>query len=183
MLRFNSSIYSHGPWYIGGILMNENQFTHQVWENLQRDGLYQALVSMIQWSHYIQKRIKSYGLDLSPLSLLKEYHTTHFRTARQSGHTTMINRLCNELYKGDAFVIVPRRSQKDILKEMRSPHKFVGHTIVTVSQLDSLRGMNRPSVIIVDCASYLSKEDMDKIYEFASAYIYPGELFDMLLME
>jgi len=98
--------------------------------------------------------------DYRPIQWAKEMASISLRTARQSGHSSAIKELTEDLFR-NAFV--------GFHNSMAAGRSGIKHTFVEASlhkhSLErDIRGINL-EVVIVDTASYFKPESIDRIYE------------------
>jgi len=137
-------------------------------------NIYQSLICMIDWTREFRQNLSTLPKTLSKKAYLKEFCTVGFRLPRQSGHSHMIKKLCEQDIFKNPMIIVPNLEMR-----LRFEHNYQikAHTVI-----DLKYGVDIPSAVIVDCYSLMRPADMDKLYNyFSSAYLDPD--FIILLME
>ena len=130
--------------------------------------LYRSLLNMVEWTKQCQKNF----IDLKYLSMkawVKEQATVEFTLPRQSGHTTFAIKLLQEYFK-NAILIVPNESVKSHTLHNHNISTDFRRRISTFSNLQKFYGLNVEAVI-VDCASLMSLNTKENIYEFFIPYV------------
>lgn len=158
--------------------------------NENKERLFDSLCEMIRWTQNNQKQITlenhSFKRGLSKRAWAKEYCSIKFGLPRQSGHSTMIGKLCSKdtslnrgLFENPA-VIHPNYSVADY------------KTAAGEAQLSSFSDYQKWDdkfygkdfdAIIVDVATCLSQAKKEMIYEIFEEVYKRKETFVFLFME
>ena len=123
--------------------------------------LYQSLITMIEWTNQQQETYRK-DYFISDLSWAKEYSTIKFCVSRQSGHSRFAFELISKYYENAICVF----KNFTFLNNFSNKFRISLNKMVTVSNLNILLGKGKFDSVIVDCASFFSKNEIESIYSF-----------------
>lgn len=140
------------------------------------EHLFNYLLGMIKWTHSFQDKLKDSKMCRSPKEYAKEFATIKFALPRQSGHTTFAKRLFYGFFKNPIY-LAPNPEMVNIVFP-RLPN------VGSVSNIgnNKFRGLY-PDAVIVDCATLISKNEIETIYEYFKDIAYNQENFVFLFLE
>lgn len=140
------------------------------------EHLFNCLLGMIKWTHSFQDELKDFKAGRSPKQYAKEFATIKFALPRQSGHTTFAKRLFYGFFKNPIYLAPNLEMVNFVFPELPN----VGSVSSIIN--NKFRGLC-PDAIIVDCATLISKNDIETIYEYFKDIAYNQENFIFLFLE
>ena len=144
------------------------------------DGLYDCLKKMVHYTEQRQSSAEKISFS-SPKSWLNEMCTIQFGLPRQSGHSTFGMRLFREHFKS-AIYLFPYESIAKYHREKFRASTDERLRIKSVSELRHFYGI-KIDAIIVDCSSFLSGKDKERIEDLAARNVVNDNSFILLYLE
>lgn len=150
--------------------------------------LYNHLTNMINWTYYCQGLCKEgFKMVTNPKAYAKEVATIKLCLPRRSGHTTFAKNLFKDFFKKAIYLTTDFEILRGA-KELFDPNKTMDP--VDLNRMGSIYNVRTgkykgitPDAVIVDCASFLSKQDIELIYDEFSKVAYVQEHFIFLFLE
>ena len=156
---------------------------------------YIALKNLVDNSWYMQTQAYEEGLHQNCSSFLNEFCTVKMCTARRSGHSTAMVRLCCE-YFNKAVIFLPTEKMIDNIGQLFRPYvdnitdqrrsrisinngESEYHICTNTNQI---RGVEAEA-IFVDCASFISSAKMEDIEAVAKGCLRPPAPFFLIYVE
>jgi hypothetical protein len=144
--------------------------------------LYQSLLNMIEWTEYYRESCKKVNMKelYSEKSWAKNHATLKVCLPRQSGHTTFAKQLILNKYKDAVYILPDIIDWRHTKISTMSPRQK--SRCCNIFNIRRIMGIT-PDIVIVDCASFLSKSNIDLIYNMFSRYAYENDKFLFLFLE
>lgn len=150
--------------------------------------LYNHLTNMINWTYYCQESCgEKFKSVVSPKAYAKEMATIKLCLPRQSGHTTFAKNLFKNFFKRAIYLTTDLEILRHA-KNLFDPNQTMDPT--DLNRMGSIYNVKTgkykgitPDAIIVDCASFLSKQDVELIYDEFSNVSYKQKHFIFLFLE
>ena len=124
--------------------------------------LYKSLKRMIKWSQQIQERYRA-TTCLSAMAWSKEFCSVKFCLSRSAGHTTFAKKLLTKFFKNAVYLTVNNMVLSNVKRD------FNGIDLCKFGTYDdAIRGKFigiSADAVIIDCASFLSQQEIQAIYE------------------
>ena len=154
---------------------------------VSQEDLYNSLKNMIEWTKDIQYNYPITARKHNSLiSWAKELCTIKFYLPRQSGHTTFAKKLFEEFFQKAIYLT----SNYSILENTRKYTDWKDINGTSMCRLGTTYDVERgkfkgitPDAIIIDCASELSSEKIDIIYNAFSPIAINQPTFIFLFLE
>lgn len=150
--------------------------------------LYNHLTNMINWTYYNQELCgERFKTATSPKAYAKEMATIKWSGPRQTGHTTFAKNLFKSFFKKAIYLTTDQEILRGA-KMLFDPNKTMDPA--DLNRMGSIYNVKSgkyngttPDAIIVDCASFLSKQDVELIYNEFSNVAYNQKHFIFLFLE
>lgn len=159
---------------------------------------YIALKNLVDNSWYMQRKAYENGLYKNgSIGFLKEFCTVKMCTARRSGHSTAIARLCCEYFNkailfchnqqtAENLHLQFRPYVNNITKELKDFIELNNgeskYHFFSTGNLQGTRGIETEAMII-DCASFMSEKKKEEIEDLAIVYLRPPAPFFLIYVE
>jgi len=138
--------------------------------------LYSALNNLIDAS----QSMKTNFIDqLIYIPWLRDFCTIKLQAARRTGHDSCIQMFIEDHPNKKFLIIHPMLAQMNYFKEnLNSSNCY----LASAQNTDSCRGLADIDYVIVNNASFIKKENLDKIYNFAEPYAANNRDFLIILI-
>lgn len=150
--------------------------------------LYEHLINMIKWTYYCQeKQGEKFKLANSPKAYAKEISTIRLLLPRGTGHTTFAKKLFRNFFKKAIYLTTDFQNLSDVRKlfdpnQTMEPTDLQRMGSIYNVKIGKYKGIT-PDAVIVDCTSFLSKQDVELIYDEFSNVAYSQDHFIFLFLE
>jgi hypothetical protein len=155
--------------------------------------LYLAFQNLVEARRACGSMMKEWHQKLylrDPLSFLKEWNTLRLGSCRRSGHNYVIYKACHYMFNKPLVIYYGLKSMKTVkecydrsstLHEGESEVRINANIAETFWQRDDTTQIPEGTdVVFVDCASFVSKNKIEKVYKCAVETKNPDLLIIMI---
>jgi len=129
--------------------------------------LYAALENLIDVTQIIKKQHQQELIG--DIVWLRDFCTIRLQAARRSGHDSCIRKMIEENSDKQFMIVHPTIHQSRYFKD--NNRSFSNYRLATAYSIEDFRGIPDINYIIVNTASCVKEQDLNKIYSFATGYI------------
>jgi len=128
------------------------------------EKLYKAAELLLDVCKEMQNEARKFFKEDQIIAFAKEFCTVKLGTSRRAGHTTLINLLLKRKFP-KSLVLFPNNG---LAKNYKIHYDENDHQAVFSterSNQDKWRGIDELNAVIIDCATFVPKQRMKKIYK------------------